>query len=105
NAFFDMTDVGGTSDETGKLDDRSQGSAVGLELMLRRPMTKKLGGFVSYTLSQSLRSIGRSEFPSQFDRTHVANLALGYDLGRRWRAGTRIVFYSGVPKFVASGGL
>jgi hypothetical protein len=27
----------------------------------------------------------------------VANAALAYDLGRNWRAGTRLVFYTGTP--------
>jgi hypothetical protein len=35
--------------------------------------------------------------PSDFDRTHVLNAVLAFDLGRRWRAGARGVFYSGVP--------
>jgi hypothetical protein len=107
NAFFNMTDTLGTS--SGELDtptdERSQGSAAGLELFLRRRLTKKLGGFVSYTLSRSLRSLGRERIPSTFDRTHVANAALAYDLGRSWRAGTRLVFYTGTPKFSAANGL
>lgn len=82
---------------TEKLQRRSQGSAVGVEVGLRRPLTKHLGGFLSYTLSRSLRSFERSKFPSNFDRTHVLNLALGYDLGKNWRAGSRVVLYSGAP--------
>ncbi len=35
--------------------------------------------------------------PSEFDRTHVASVALAFDLGRRWRAGSRFVFYTGNP--------
>ena len=76
---------------------RSLGSSVGLELFVRRPLTRRLGGFVSYTLSRSMRSIGAESFPARFDRTHVFNLALGYDLGRNWRAGTRFVVYTGFP--------
>jgi hypothetical protein len=29
----------------------------------------------------------------------VLNAALGYDLGRNWRAGARYVFYTGVPVY------
>ena len=32
---------------------------------------------------------------SEFDRTHVVNLIGAYDLGRGWRAGARVVAYSG----------
>ena len=35
--------------------------------------------------------------PSEFDRTHVVNAVVAYDLGRRWRAGSRFVLYSGAP--------
>jgi len=77
---------------------RTLGASYGLELFLKRRLTKKLGGFVSYTLSRSTRSFGRRTYVATFDRTHVANAALAYDLGRRWRAGSRVVFYTGLPK-------
>jgi hypothetical protein len=108
NAFFSMTD-GLSSGRAGPpgtgVDERSQGSAYGLELYLYRPLTQSLGGFVSYTLSRSMRSSGRERFPNAFDRTHVLNAALGYDLGRKWRAGGRIVFYTGVPDIPENDGL
>ena len=107
NVFLNMTDTLGTS--TGEIDvatdERSQGSAAGLELFVHRPLTKRLGGFVSYTLSRSVRSLGRERLPSTFDRTHVANAAVAYNLGRNWRAGTRLVFYTGTPKFTTANGL
>jgi hypothetical protein len=34
----------------------------------------------------------------------VASGALAYDLGRRWRVGGRLVFYTGVPKTIQAGG-
>jgi hypothetical protein len=101
NAFFNMTDALGTSptDTSGpdELDIRSQGSAMGLEVYVRRRLTERLGGYLAYTLSRSVRAVGRSTFPSQFDRTHVASGALTYDFGLGFRAGTRLVFYTGRP--------
>ncbi|MEZ4225396.1 MAG: TonB family protein [Polyangiaceae bacterium] len=79
------------------LEVRTLGAAYGLELFLKRKLTKKLGGFVSYTLSRSTRSYGRRRYVASFDRTHVFNAAAAYDLGNRWRAGTRFVFYTGLP--------
>jgi TonB family protein len=107
NAFFDMTDALGTSGNGRRIsfDTRSQGYGVGLEVFIHRKLTKKLGGFLSYTLSRSWRALGNESFPSAFDRTHVLNTALGYDLGRHWRAGTRFVFYTGTPKTDTSGRL
>ena len=66
-------------------------------MYIRRKLTRRLGGFLSYTLSRSTRSVDRERFPSTFDRTHVANLALSFDLGRNWRAGTRFMLYTGIP--------
>lgn len=96
NVFFGMTDLIGVPDAEDN-GFRSLGRAYGLEAMLRRPMTRQVSGFASYTLSRSERYIGRYSGPSTFDRTHVLNLALSYDLGRNWRFGNRFMFYTGIP--------
>ncbi len=80
------------------LETRTLGPSYGLELFLKRRLTSRIGGFFSYTLSRSVRSLGRDTFVAHFDRTHVVNAALAYDLGRKWRAGTRVTFYTGLPK-------
>jgi len=102
NAFFEMTDAIGLARASGgnfgdNLQQRSLGRSVGLEVYLRRRLTHRLGGFLSYTLSRSTRSVGRVSAPSSFDRTHVLHVAAAYDLGRQWRAGTRFTYYSGFP--------
>ena len=77
---------------------RTLGSSYGLELYLKKRLTSRFGGFLSYTLSRSTRSYENRKYVASFDRTHVANAAVVYDFGRRWRAGTRLVFYTGLPK-------
>lgn len=84
----------------------TRGRAYGLELLLRRSFSQRLSGWLSYTLSRSTR---RARFltpeggeeaatvASEFDRTHVLNAVLSYDLGRRWRLGGRLLFYTGAP--------
>jgi TonB family protein len=89
---------GGTASAVAALEKRTMGRAYGFELFVKRKLTSRLGGFLSYTLSRSTRTLGNQEFIAAFDRTHVANAALAYDLGRNWRAGTRVVFYTGLPK-------
>lgn len=100
NVFLDMSDTLGVT-QRGRggvlAEPRSLGSAVGAELYVKRRLTRRVGGYVSYTLSRSTRSIGSETFPSAFDRTHVANAAVLFDLGRNWRAGTRFTLYTGVP--------
>jgi hypothetical protein len=86
--------------------DPVRGRAYGLELMLRRPFSKRLSGLLSYTLSRATREAhfittsgvdDVATVVSEFDRTHVLNAVLSYDLGRRWRVGGRFLFYTGTP--------
>jgi TonB family protein len=104
NRFFNMTDAIGTSPSEGdpNLDLRSQGSAFGAELALKRRLTRRLGGFLSYTFSRSVRDV-RGEFLSAFDRTHVASAALSLGLGGGWTAGGRFLYYTGIPIQEAAG--
>ena len=76
------------------LEARTNGTAYGLELFIKRKLTERFGGFLSYTLSRSTRTFGNQDFLASFDRTHVLNAAGAYDLGRNWRAGARVVFYT-----------
>jgi hypothetical protein len=103
NAFFDMTDALGSrvgereesfEDAAGR---RATGDAHGLELSVRRSLSKQIGGLVSYTLSRSTRSASGETFAHAFDRRHVAQAALSFKLGRGWTFGQRIVVLSGTP--------
>jgi len=106
NAFFKMTDLISlvqlqSTADTSETDLRATGHAFGAELMLRRSLSRRVGGFVSYTLSRSVRSDGNLQGPATTDRTHVLNVALSLDLGRQWRLGGRWLLYSGIPTHVA----
>jgi TonB family protein len=77
------------------------GRSIGLELLVRRPLTKRFTGWLSYTLSRTERDAFYSgswmRRLSEFDRPHVVNLVLAADLGKRWRVGGRLLAYSGLP--------
>ncbi|HEY6079106.1 MAG TPA: TonB-dependent receptor [Polyangiaceae bacterium] len=107
SAYFNVLDpLGGGRDFTidrAALDRRATISAAGLELHLSRPVTKRLGGFISYTLSRSIQSSGDQTSPSGFDRTHVLQAALSYAVGSGFRLGARTVLYSGVPELNLEG--
>lgn len=107
NVFQNMSDTLGVAQgdplSPNFREPRSLGSAMGLEVYLRRKLTHRFGGYLSYTLSRSTRSVGREQFLSAFDRPHVVNAALAFDLGRLWRAGTRFTAYTGTP-VIATGG-
>ena len=103
NAFFNVGDVDHLRFLEGQ--DRSlrrgSGQSYGLELSLRRMLAERLRGFVSYTLSRSWRSIGRVRGLAEFDRPHVVDDALAYDLGRGWSFSTRGTYYRGYPARMA----
>lgn len=108
-AFFNMTDLisliqleqtlNHDHDDVDNL--RTGGHAYGAELMIRRSLSRKLGGFLSYTVSRSRRFTQRISGPATTDRSHVLNVAASYDLGRNWRLGGRVLFYTGIPAQVA----
>jgi hypothetical protein len=107
NVTLNSTDVLSTassqvaSPETNPFSDRTTAHAYGFEFYLRRSLTERLGGFLSYTWSRSWRSVDYANAAAGFDRRHVLNLALAFDLGANWRLGSRLVTYSGVPAQVA----
>jgi hypothetical protein len=101
NMFLHLTDPFGQTQDL-RLDSdqariRSLGHAYGLELWLQRPLTRRFGAILSYTLSRSTRSHGRVHTLSAYDRTHVLNLGGSYELGAHFLASAQAVLYSGVP--------
>jgi hypothetical protein len=107
SGYFNAVDpIGGGRDFTldrTSLDRRSTISAVGAEFMLSRSLSKRLGGFVSYTLARSSVALGRSSYPSGFDRTHVLQGGLSWEVLTRFRIGARSVFYTGIPELNLEG--
>jgi len=106
-AYFHALDpIGGARDfsiDRTMLDRRATINAAGVEIGLSRPLTRSLGGFISYTLSHSEQTSGRRTTVSGFDRPHVLQFALTYDFGRGIRAGFRSMLYSGVPALLLEG--
>jgi outer membrane receptor protein involved in Fe transport len=101
NGFFNLSDPLGVSGDVFAHPEtayaRSLGSSYGLEVSVQRSLSHRLGGFLSYTLSRTTRSHDRIYTLSAADRPHVVNAAVGYDLGKRWRIGTRLAYASGIP--------
>ncbi len=83
-------------DETSK-DLRALGRAAGIEVYIKRPLTRRLGGLLSYTFSETSRSFGAITTIPGYDRPHVLNLALTYDVWDNWRLSGKFALMSGVP--------
>jgi hypothetical protein len=83
------------------------GTAYGLELLVRRSFAERFNVWISYTLSRSTRQARPFDAPassaptmtilSEYDRTHVLSTVASYDFGNDWRAGVRFFAYSGRP--------
>ena len=91
-----------------QLSNSGRGQVWGLEVMLRRPLTTGLYGWLSYAYSVSLR-LDDPSLPSSsrwhrydFDQTHVLTLVLSYRTGG-WTFGTRIRAASGNPYTPSAG--
>jgi hypothetical protein len=79
---------------------RGKGYAYGLELYAKK-QEGKLTGWISYTLSKSMRKIpgindGKA-YHSSYDRTHVASVVASYELTRRLTLSGTWVFSTGNP--------
>jgi hypothetical protein len=83
--------------DAASLDERQNLLARGLELRLGRPLTRRLGGYLSYTLSWARRTDGREDSWSGYDRRHVLQGALAVELWWKVRAALRGLYYSGFP--------
>ncbi len=82
---------------------RRNARAYGLELLLRRPQTERLHGWISYTLSRSERAFdGGLVAPSDWDQRHVLNVVAGYRFRRPWTVGGRFHLHTGRPVVVST---
>mgnify|MGYP000467500739 CR=1 FL=1 len=75
------------------------GQIFGGEFLLRKALTKKLFGWVSYTLMRSVIKAepGADYKPFQFDQPHILTLIAVYKLPKNWQVGGRFRLVSGNP--------
>src|SRR5262245_57114972 len=96
HTYTDLSDVVATCSaevKTCSVRDRAAGNAYGMEASLSRPLSKQVGGLLSYTLSRSERTF-RGTFTADSDRTHVFHVVVGYAPAPGWHAGVRLSAYS-----------
>jgi hypothetical protein len=79
---------------------RRDARSYGMEILIRRPASERLHGWISYTLSQSQRALGGVIGPSDWDQRHILNAVLGYRLGR-YELGARGHLNTGRPVLVS----
>ncbi len=76
------------------------GRAYGAELYIKK-VKGKLTGWISYTYSKTerlVRGISNDDwFFSKYDRTHMLNTTLAYDLNHRFTFAANFIYLSGTP--------
>jgi hypothetical protein len=77
-----------------------RGRAYGGQVMLRKDMTERLFGWISYSHIRSERTDGGSRQYRlfDFDQTHVFTALASYDLGRGFEFGSRFRYSTGYPR-------
>ncbi len=77
-----------------------QGDTVGLEVLVKREVTRKLYGWLSYTLSKSRtrRTPDREYIPTIFDQRHTLNAVASYRTDGGWEIGGRFRLATGAPR-------
>ena len=81
------------------------GRVYGLELLIRKELTDRLFGWVSYTLSRAERedAPGDGWRLFDFDQTHILTMLGNYNLSSTWDVGLRWRFVSGNPTSLFKG--
>jgi hypothetical protein len=78
--------------------DRVSGRTYGIEILLKRPITNRFSGWISYTLARAERTFEGYDYLSPFDRTQSFAGVGTYNFGSGYRAGFRATYYSGRPE-------
>lgn len=82
-------------------DTNLRGRAFGAEVLLRKELSGRHYGWLSYTISRAerWRGDGRGWGTFELDQTHILNLAWTFRLGHEWSLGARFQLTSGNPYF------
>ena len=82
-----------------RLQNNGRGRSYGLEVLIRREVTSKLYGWLSYTLSKSevLANPGDQWEAFRFDQPHILTIVAGYRPSPGWDLSTRFRLVSGNP--------
>lgn len=83
--------------EEKNVESTGSGEANGVEFFVRRNQTARFFGWLSYTYSKNIyRENDRLTFRnSEYDQTHVANIAGNYALNAVWDLGGKLSYHSG----------
>jgi TonB family protein len=86
-------------------DNIGDGWTYGVEAMIKREISERAYGWLSYSFSRTLQRFDQDAkyFSSSFDQPHVLNAVASYKLGGGWEIGARERLSSGSPTTVPTG--
>ena len=103
--YSHMTDLAVRSDSTTPslaqaLVQEGEGRAYGTQFLLRKELSARFFGWISYTLmrSERLDHPNGQYRPFDYDQTHVAAIVGSYDLGKGFELGARFRYSTGYPR-------
>ena len=82
---------------SGVISGRTRFVDAGGDILLRRRLTQRLYGWVSYTVMRSMRTLRGEWISGDFDQPHNLLAVASYSLPRNWRIGGRFRVASGNP--------
>ncbi len=89
--------------------DNGVGRVYGMEFLLKREQVDDLYGWLSYTLSRSMRNDDPQGdgywYPFELDQTHILVLVAGYSLPRDFEVSTKVQYVTGNPTTPYAGGV
>lgn len=75
----------------------SRSIAEGVELFVRRPLTRRFGWWINYTYSTTEDELNGELVPRPFDQRHAVNVDLDFRLGAAWTLNCAFRYHSGWP--------
>jgi len=77
-----------------------RGRTYGLQVLLRQELLRGFFGWITYTLSRSVRwdHPDTASRLFDYDQTHVLGVLGSYDFGRGWEFGSRFRYATGAPR-------
>lgn len=75
----------------------TSGRSYGVDVLLRQLETRKLSGWLAYSLAMSVRDGPQGRFYPVHDRRHNLNAVMSYKPGGKWQYGVRLGIGTGVP--------
>ena len=90
-----------------RFDNLGLGRTYGLELLIRKPLSRRFFGWISYTLMKSERKSPDDDGFVLFDQdqTHILSVVASYKLPRNWQIGGRFRLVSGNPTTERNAGI